>query len=46
MAIKILAIIRTIIHGFLFLMAIRTQNVTVEENSWVLYFPLINWKRN
>ena len=28
MAIKILAIIRTIIHGFLFLMAIRTQNVT------------------
>ena len=35
MAMKILAIIRTIINGFLFLMAIRTENVTT--NLWALF---------
>ena len=34
MAMKILAIIRTIINGFLFLMAIITENVTT--NLWAL----------
>ena len=34
MAMKILAIIRTIINGFLFLMAIRTENIPT--NLWAL----------
>ena len=34
MAMKILAIIRTIVNGFLFLMAIITENVTT--NLWAL----------